>query len=88
MLLRLYAAEMPDTHFCSVAPGLVDTAMQDYLCGLDEEHASTFPSVARIQGARGTEAMPTPEVLAPRLLRIFEQVRERPSGDFVDIRKM
>ncbi len=88
MLLRLYAAEMPDTHFCSVAPGLVDTAMQDYLCGLDEEHASTFPSVARIQGARGTEAMPSPDVLAPRLLRIFEQVLNRPSGDFVDIRKM
>jgi len=88
MLLRLYAAEMPGTHFCSVAPGLVDTAMQDYLCGLDEDHATTFPSVARIQGARGTEAMPTAEVLAPRLLRIFERVLDRPSGEFVDIRKM
>lgn len=88
MLLRLYAAEMPATHFCSVAPGLVDTAMQDYLCGLDQDHATTFPSVARIQGARGTEAMPTPEDLAPRLLSVFEQVLDRPSGDFVDIRKL
>jgi len=88
MLLRLYAAELPATHFCSVAPGLVDTAMQDYLCGLDEAHASTFPSVARLQSARGTEAMPGPEALAPRLLRIFDQVLDRPSGDFVDIRKL
>jgi benzil reductase ((S)-benzoin forming) len=88
MLLQLYAAEMPGTHFCSLAPGLVDTAMQDYLCGLDKEHATTFPSVARLQSARGTDAMPTPETLAPRLLDLFKQVLERPSGDFVDIRKM
>ena len=88
MLLKLYAAELPETHFCSIAPGLVDTAMQDYLCGLGELEAATFPSVARIQSARGTEAMPDPMALAPRLLSIFDQVRSRPSGEFVDIRTL
>ena len=88
MLLRLYAAELPATHFCSLAPGLVDTAMQDYLCGLDREHAIRFPSVARIQGARGTINMPDPDELAPRLIAAFDTVRDQPSGAFIDIRKM
>ncbi len=40
-------------HFCALAPGLIDTAMQDYLCGLDA--SERFPSLARIQAARGPE---------------------------------
>jgi len=89
MLLQLYAAELPHTHFCSFAPGLVDTAMQDHLCGLPEAKARRYPTLARIRAARGTEAMPTPEVLAPRLLEAFEKVRaEAPSGAFVDLREL
>ncbi len=88
MLLKLYAAERPDTHFCSLAPGLVDTAMQDVLCGKGDEDVERFPSLARIQAARGTDTMPTPEAVATRLLDAFERVRRQPSGSFVDIRKM
>jgi len=89
MLLQLYAAELPDTHFCSFAPGLVDTAMQDYLCGLPEAQTLRYPTLSRIQAARGTDAMPTPHVLAPTLLEAFEKVRtEAPSGTFVDLREL
>lgn len=37
MLVKLYAGERPETHFTAFAPGLVDTAMQDYLTNLPED---------------------------------------------------
>ncbi len=88
MLLKLYAAERLNTHFCSFAPGLVDTAMQDVLCSKGNDDVERFPSLGRIQSARGTETMPTPERIAERLLAAFELVRSEPSGSFVDIRQM
>jgi NAD(P)-dependent dehydrogenase (short-subunit alcohol dehydrogenase family) len=88
MLLQLYAAERPQTHFCSIAPGLVDTAMQDYLCELPASACQTYPSLGRIQAARGTDTMPTPNELAPTLLQHFEKVRSEPSGCFIDIRNL
>lgn len=88
MLLQLYAAEKPQTHFCSFAPGLVDTAMQDYLCDLPTSACQTYPSLGHIQEARGTDAMPTPDQVAPILLQRFESLRSEPSGCFVDIRDL
>lgn len=87
MLLKLYAAELPDTHFCAFAPGLVDTRMQDYLC--EEVKDERFESLKRLRAARGTDRMPPPDALAPRLIEAFEQIRGSvPSGEFIDIRKM
>lgn len=88
MLLKLYAAERPRTHFCSLAPGLVDTAMQDVLCAKGEAEVQRFPSLSRLQAARGTESMPTPDAVARRLLAAMERVKQQPSGSFVDLRTM
>ena len=86
MMIKLYAVEKTDTHFISFAPGLVDTAMQDYLCGLGS--TEEFPSLARIQSCRGTENMPTPAELAARLPEVFTEILKLESGSFIDIRKM
>ena len=86
MLMNLYAKEQTNTHFLAFAPGTVDTAMQDYLCGLPEDER--FPVVDRLKKARGTEAMPTPEEIAPRLVEAFKQIKAHPSGSFVDIREL
>lgn len=87
MLVQLYAAEMPETHLCALAPGLVDTGMQDQVAQAASD--PRFPKMAQLRDARGTQAMPVPEVLAPVLMAACEQVLERyPSGAFVDIRKM
>ena len=86
MLIRLYAEERPETHFTALAPGLVDTAMQAYISGLSDD--KRFPTMDRLKAARGTEAMPSPEILAPRLVEVFEQLSQHPSGGYVDIRKL
>lgn len=43
MLINLYAKEYTDTHFCALAPGLIDTKMQDYIYDLPEE--KDYPAV-------------------------------------------
>lgn len=83
-LIRLYAHEMPDTHLSALAPGLVDTAMQDYLCG--EVDSEEFPSVQKLKDARGTEAMPDPRKAAEQVLDVLDTLRKGDSGRFVDIR--
>lgn len=86
MLIQLYSKENPDTHFIAFAPGLVDTAMQDYLCG--EIKATDFPSVKKLHDARGTENMPRPSDFAKKFDENFEKVCSFESGSFVDIRKL
>jgi benzil reductase ((S)-benzoin forming) len=85
MLARLYAHEMTETHISAVAPGIIDTAMMDHLCV--EADAEAFPALQRLRDARGTEAMPGPVAAAERLVSILPQLKERPSGGFVDIRE-
>jgi NAD(P)-dependent dehydrogenase (short-subunit alcohol dehydrogenase family) len=86
MLIKLYAQECPDIHFSALAPGLVDTNMQDYICALEEN--GQFPVVDRLKSCRGTELMPTPEQLAPKLDAGFAKVFELDSGEYTDIRSL
>ncbi|MCH8474996.1 MAG: SDR family NAD(P)-dependent oxidoreductase [Opitutales bacterium] len=86
MLIKLYAAEKEDTHFCAFAPGLVDTAMQDYLTG--DLDAGKFPIVERLREARGTEHMPTAEICADKIIALLPALLKTESGSFQDIRKI
>jgi len=88
MLIQLYAAERPETHFCSLAPGIVQTRMQDDLLALTPAQRQQFPVVERLLAARGTADMPLPDVAAPRLLDAFERALREPSGAFLDLRQL
>ncbi len=88
MLTRLYAVECPNTHFISLAPGLIDTAMQDYLCDEGRLSAGEFPSLARLRQARGTKDMPTAEQAASNIIQLLPRLRQYESGAFVDIRNL
>ncbi|PWJ44106.1 SDR family NAD(P)-dependent oxidoreductase [Sediminitomix flava] len=87
MLIKLYAAEHPEVQFNSFAPGLVDTAMQDYLCG-DELDEEKFPSAKRLKAARNTPTMPKPAEAAQVFDKAFSSLFKYDSGEYVDVRKM
>jgi NAD(P)-dependent dehydrogenase (short-subunit alcohol dehydrogenase family) len=84
-LMALYAEEMPDSHLMAYAPGLVDTDMQAYIS--EQVEAEDYPSVARLQAARGTDAMPDADQAARTLLNHLEAFKQQPSGAFIDIRR-
>ena len=85
-LVKLYAQEMPDTHLTALAPGLVDSPMQDYLCG--EVDSEEFPSIQKLKDARGTGDMPDPNTAAENILASLDALREGESGQFVDMRNL
>lgn len=88
MLTQLYAREIEETHFSALAPGFVDTAMQDYLCDANSVDASHYPSVEKLRAARGTSAMPGPLDAAHRLTALIPKLKEFPSGCFRDARQL
>lgn len=87
MLTQLYAHDLPDSHLTALAPGLVQTAMQDHISA--HVDGDTFPSVKRLQQAYGTAAMPQPAAAAKRIADALPALRERQaSGEFTDIRQL
>lgn len=87
MLIQLYANENDNTNFYSFAPGLVDTAMQDYLCSGDLNN-DTFPSAQKLMDARNTAMMPSAENAGEILAKGMEKLNKLPSGSFADIRQL
>lgn len=87
MLTTLYAREVPETHFAAIAPGLVDTAMQEVLCHLPAD--DRFPTLDSLRSRKDTVEMPDPDQLAPRLAKVISGLPSHvESGEFIDIRKL
>jgi benzil reductase ((S)-benzoin forming) len=87
MLVKLYAKEHTGTHFCALAPGIVDTAMQDELCSRPTDER--FPSLETLREKRDTPDMPDAQAAAPMLAAAIDRLPERvESGEFADVRSM
>jgi NAD(P)-dependent dehydrogenase (short-subunit alcohol dehydrogenase family) len=86
MLIKLYAKEFDTTHFSALAPGLIDSNMQDYIYNLPEN--KKYPVIKRLKKAKGTEKMPSPEKAAEIVAAGIEKAKEYQSGIFLDVRKM
>lgn len=88
MLMDLYAQERSQTHFCALAPGLVETAMQDYLNNLPQSFDEKFPMVPMLKKARGTTNMPKPQEAAKIVANAIQTATNHESGTFLDVRGM
>lgn len=86
MLAKLYAHEFAASHITAFAPGLIDSAMMDYLCEVPDPRE--YPALERLRKARGSDVMPGPREAAERVFSVLERLREYPSGSFVDIRQI
>lgn len=86
MLVKLYAKEREDIHFSTLAPGLVDTGMQEQIRALPG--SVPFPSVVALKQAAGTEAMPDSTTAGQSVLTALDRLPGLiESGDYADIRK-
>jgi len=86
MLIALYADEFKATHFTALAPGLIDTAMQDYLTALPVD--ARYAPLQQLKSAKGTDAMPDAATCAELCQAAFAGLLQRPSGGYADIRKL
>lgn len=86
MLVKLYAKECEDIHFSALAPGLIDTGMQEQIRAMPDENP--FPSVAKLKAASGTDAMPNSTTAGQSVLAALERLPDLiESGEFADVRK-
>lgn len=81
MLISLYATENPATHFSTISPPIVDTAIQDYLTGFPSDERYHYLEALKNYQTNG--GMLSPDDAAPVLLQAFELARKYPSGSFV-----
>lgn len=85
-LLELYADEFPQTHFTSLAPGLVDTAIQAYLCDESRVSVTDFPSIQKMRDAKETNNMPSAQKAADAIISAVPGLLKIPSGSYTDMR--
>jgi len=87
MMVKLYAVEIPETHFCALAPGLVDSPMQDYLCNLEGD--SSYPILTKLKSARNSKVMPQPDTAAEHIAVVIDKLPTLvKSGDYADVRTL
>ncbi|MRI82817.1 MAG: alcohol dehydrogenase [Nitratiruptor sp.] len=82
MLIKLYAAEMPQSHLSALAPGLIDTPMMEWI--LTHADPERFPVVKRLANS----PRHSPEEGARLLIDIFPRLLEYPSGSYLDVRSL
>lgn len=82
-LISTYAQEWNETHFISLAPGIIKTDMQKYIYGLDE---NTIPSVKKFK--QMFNDMETPDIVAKRIIKYLPDLIILNSGSYFDLRDM
>ena len=82
MLLKVYAKELPDIHFTSLAPGIIKTAMVEHI--IEEVDDTLFPSAKTLKEAY----IQTPQEAAQKLIALSPKLLAYESGSFLDVRTM
>lgn len=86
MLMQLYSHEMTGTHISAIAPGLIESKMQEQIRSF--KNSDEFPVFERLRQAANTEAMQSPETAAINILNALPKLRSHPSGSFLDLRQL
>ena len=86
MLINIYAKENSETHFSALAPGLVDSEIQDKIYNVTD--LEKYPSAKHLQEARYTDLMPDAIKASPMLIKGIEKALAFESGSHVDVREM
>ena len=86
MLIMLYSREIPETHFSAIAPGVVDTGMQDSIFTLPDD--VRFRVVSRLKEMKRNREMKDPREAAVHLIEAMGYVLQRESGSYMDIREL
>jgi NAD(P)-dependent dehydrogenase (short-subunit alcohol dehydrogenase family) len=86
MMMDVYSKDANNTHFMSVAPGLINTSMQDYLC--NKVDRKKFPIINKFIDAKNNNLIDSPEVISRKLIKLIPQLNTFENGSFIDMRKI
>lgn len=86
MLIDVYSKEIEHTQFISLAPGLIDTDMQNYLC--NDVDTKEFPVINKFIESRKNGLTDKPDVVAKKIIELLPSMKNYTNGSFIDIRNM
>tara|TARA_R100000008_G_C3571025_1_gene162132 strand:+ start:36 stop:725 length:690 start_codon:yes stop_codon:yes gene_type:complete len=86
MMTEVYSKEIEDTHFLSVAPGLVDTSMQEYLC--NEVDVNEFPLTEKFIQSKKDGTTRSSEEVSKQIINSMKKFKEFENGSFIDLRSI
>jgi len=86
MLMDVYSKDIAGTQFISVAPGLVDTPMQDYLC--NEVDENQYPVTKKFISARKDGSMKSPDKIAEKFIEHLPKFKNLENGSYIDFREI
>ena len=87
MLIKLYAAEMRETHLSAIAPGLVKTEMMDSIL-LGDHDVARYESVQSLRDSEKMGLIFSAEQTATKIFSLLPRLLQEESGSFIDIRTM
>lgn len=80
-MISCYALENSETHFLSLAPGIIKTKMQDYIKSLN---ASDFDSLGKFH--KLYDNLPSSDEVALKIYDNLDLLKKKESGSFFDLR--
>lgn len=86
MMIKLYSKEMPEIHFTALAPGVVDTKMQELI--YNQKDGDRFEIVSKLRQMRDEKIMTDPRENALQLIEAMGIVLQEESGQFIDVRDL
>ncbi|MHC3995458.1 SDR family NAD(P)-dependent oxidoreductase [Thiomicrolovo sp. ZZH C-3] len=87
MMIKLYANEMPRTHLCALAPGLIETPMLGTILYGDHD-TERYTTVERLRRSKEDGLVLSPEACAALIDGALDKLTTFPSGEYIDIRHL
>ena len=86
MMMQVYSKDFPRTHFMSLAPGLVGTQMQDYLC--QDVDVNEFPETKKFIESNSNGTTRSSKNVAKDIMKLVPNLSKMASGGYVDLRSL
>ena len=87
MLIKLYSAEMKETHLTSLAPGLIKTEMLESILEGDHD-TKKYTSVQSLRDSNEKGLVYSAEIIVKKIIEVMPVLLKSPSGSFLDIREL
>ncbi len=86
MMMQVYSKDFPQTHFISLAPGLVGTQMQDYLC--QNVNVDEFPETKKFIESNKNGTTRDSNEVAKDIMELAPNLNKMESGGYIDLRDL
>jgi benzil reductase ((S)-benzoin forming) len=83
-MIKLYSREIPETHFSALAPGLIDSSLQEFISQLPNK--DKYPVIRELRRMRENGHLTTPQQAANYLVEAMGTVLQEESGSYRDVK--